>query len=181
MPVHEYLTKDQVQKVLFHTSNPTEKMLVQLGLVLGCRVSEIVSIRLSDIGYCKVQIWDEKKDKHRLVVWDPETDIQLRAYMKNDLLPEPHTRKDHRRLFPICGRTVNNYLKGIFTRAGISLSLAHWHILRHTYVVQSLERGVPINHIVAQTGDSPVTILRVYGMPSIESRQEMIDKKAYWR
>lgn len=173
-----YLTKPEVEKLLFTVSTNSEKCLVQLGLSLGCRVSEIVNIYIKDIRPGSIKIWDEKKDCYRMVVCDETTDKAIQDYLDTEWRPRPYVK---RKLFYFGTRTANNVLKALFKRAGLPPEKAHWHILRHTYVVQSLDAGVPLNHIVAQTGNSPNTLIKVYGMPSLELRQEMANKKAYWK
>ena len=175
----KYLTKDEIQRLLVCIDNRRDKLLIQMGLVLGCRVSEIVSIRTKSISTDRIQLWDEKKDCYRDVVLDSETFELLMDYMEKDWKPKPHVPHT---VFYFTDKTANRIIKRWCKMAEIPDEKAHWHTLRHTYVVQSLDAGVPLNHVCEQTGDSPNTIIRIYGRPSIDSRQAMLEKTgAYWK
>ena len=54
---------------------------------------------------------------------------------------------------------------------------AHWHTLRHTYIVQSRLRGRDIKVVQQQTGDSLLTLLRVYSNLSNEDRLEICEER----
>jgi len=173
------LTKPEIGRLLVRIDNARDMLLIQMGLVLGCRVSEITSIRLKNIHPDRLVLWDEKKNTFRECVLDQETRGQLEDYLRSDWRPKPH--RPHQ-LFYMSPKTVNRIVKRWFAAAAITAEKAHWHTLRHTYIVQSLEAGVPLNHIIEQTGDSPATILKVYGCPGIDSRRAMINERGrYWK
>ena len=175
----KYLTKDEMGRLLVSIDNERDKLLIQLGLVLGCRVSEIVNIRLKNVSPGVVRLWDEKKNLFREAVFDAETQELLTADLGGDWRPEPH--RPHQ-LFYYSTKTANRIMKRWCAAAGIPKEKAHWHTLRHSYIIHSLDAGVPINHVCAQTGDSPTTIIRIYGVPSIDSRRDMIGSRgAFWR
>lgn len=175
----KYLTRDEVKRLLVCIDNRRDKLLIQMGLVLGCRVSEIVSLRVKNISPDRVKLWDEKKDRYREAVMDSATRVMLEEFLRDEWSPKPHYPH---KLFYFTEKTANRIVKRWFKAAGIPDEKAHWHTLRHTYVVQSLDSGVPLNHVCEQTGDSPNTIVRVYGRPSIDLRRAMLDRiGTYWK
>lgn len=175
----KYLTRDEIQRLLVPIDNRRDRLAIQLGLIMGCRVSEIVSVRLKDIFPDRIRIWDEKKNLHREVVIDDGSKALLEAYLKEEWKPQPHRRHQ---LFYFSTKTANRILKRWCEAAGIPKEKAHWHTLRHTHVIRSLETGIPLNHVCEQTGDSPMTIIRIYGKPSIDARRMMTNERgAFWR
>jgi integrase len=175
----KYLTKDEVQRLLVRIDNARDKCLIQLGLVMGCRVSEIVTVRVKNIEADRIKLWDEKKNVYREAVIDPDTRELIAIYLEGHWKPAPHVSHQ---LFYFSTKTANRILQQWCKVANIPPEKAHWHTLRHTYVVQSLDAGVPMNHVCAQTGDSATTIVSIYGVPSIDMRRQMIETKgAYWR
>lgn len=64
------LTEDQIRSLLASIENIEDDALIRLGLSVGLRVSEVVSIRTSEIDFERglIKIWDEKKDKWRFVM-----------------------------------------------------------------------------------------------------------------
>ena len=61
------LTEAQIKSLLTATDNIQDDALIRLGLSVGLRVSEVVSIRTSEIDFERgiIKIWDEKKDRWR--------------------------------------------------------------------------------------------------------------------
>ena len=174
----KYLTSDEIERLLVSIDNERDALLIQLGLVLGCRVSEVVSIRLKHVTDDVIRIYDEKKDVYRDCVIDPVTSEDLDNYLKCGWKAEPHVPHQ---LFYFSTKTANRIFKKWCSVAKIPEEKAHWHTLRHTYVIQSLDAGVPINHVCEQTGDSPTTIINIYGRPSIGQRHKMqLEKGIYW-
>ena len=64
------LTEAQIRLLLHAIDNIRDDALVHLGLSVGLRVSEVVSIRTSEIDFERglINIWDEKKDRWWLVM-----------------------------------------------------------------------------------------------------------------
>ena len=169
-----YLTTDEVAILLVRDARIEDKVLIQVGLSLGCRVSEMSSLRVRNINGAVVKIRDEKKDEDRLCVLDPDTAALLKDYLTNHYkVPVGHTR-DHQRLFYISAKTMNRRVKAAFEQVGVSSDVwPRWHTLRHTYIRVTLDaiKSPRVIQIVSeQTGDSPSTILTYYGIPSIEER-----------
>lgn len=175
----KYLTKDEIGRLMVAVTDKRDKLLIQLGLVMGCRVSEVVTIRLKNVSADRIKLWDEKKNLFRDAVIDSETKQLLDEYLKTDWKPMPHVGHQ---LFYFSTKTANRILKRWCKQVGIPKDKAHYHVLRHSYVIHSLEAGVPINHVCEQTGDSPTTIVLEYGRPSIDARKQMLETKGlYWK
>jgi integrase len=93
------------------------------------------------------------------------------------------SKKPHRthQLFYFSYKTANRIVKRWFAEAGVPKEKAHFHTLRHTFVLQSFNAGVPLNYICEQTGDTATTVVEYYARPSIDDRLQMMNKKAYWK
>jgi len=184
MPVKDYLTKDEVRRLLDSVDDKADYLLIRMGLAIGPRVSEIIDIPLKNIEPDRIKLWDEKKNVYRDVIIDSDTRGLLDLYLKRTWA-ERHRKGQvddrHQRLFYMSAKTANRILKHWFEVAKVPGEKAHWHTLRHTYVYQSLEAGVPISHLCAQTGDSVTVLINDYGMPTIDSRIEVMeDRGRYW-
>jgi integrase len=127
--------------------------LVRLGLSVGLRVSEVVGIRTSEVDFDRglIKTWDEKKGRWRLIMPTNEALGAIRKYLKS-LDKQPKT------LFPISAKTVERLIQGYSKRAlGFTIS---WHSLRTSYVSRSVELEQSPSVVMANTGDSPATILK---------------------
>jgi len=174
-PVRKYLTSAEVERLLVRFAPKCDKLLIQMGLTLGCRVSEITSLRLRNIKGRLIKVWDEKKDEYRQCVIDTSTEAMLEDYLETDYSVPSGMTREHQRLFYISNKTANRRVKEAFQEIGVPEDVPHrWHTLRHTYVRLTLDRMKDrgIQFVCEQTGDSPETILKVYGVPSLEDRLE---------
>ena len=98
-----------------------------------------------------IQIWDEKKNRWRLVMPTLDTFSAIRKYLKS-LHEEPQY------LFPLSAKTVERIIQGWSQKAlGFTIS---WHALRTTYVSRSVELEQSPAVVMVNTGDSPATYLK---------------------
>jgi integrase len=159
------LTEAQIRTLLAWLENIRDDALIRLGLSVGLRVSEVVSVRTSEVEFDRglIKIWDEKKDKWRLVMPTLETIGAIRKYL-NSLSKQPQY------LFPISTKTVERIIQGYSKKAlGFIIS---WHSLRTTYVSRSVELEQSAAVVMLNTGDSPATILKYYTkLPEVVMRR----------
>jgi integrase len=149
------LTESQIRILLASIENIRDDALIRLGLSVGLRVSEVVSIRTSEIDFDRglIKIWDEKKDKWRLIMPTLETLSAIKKYLNS--LP-----RQSQFLFSISAKTVERIIQRYSRRAvGFVIS---WHSLRTTYVSRSVELEQSPAVVMLNTGDSPATILKYY-------------------
>ncbi len=147
------LTEAQIRTLLASIENIRYDALIRLGLSVGMRVSEVVSISTSEIDFEKglVKIWDEKKDKWRLVMPTLETMSAIKKYL-NSLPMQPQY------LFHFSAKTVERIIQS-YSKKALGLIIS-WHSLRTTYVSRSVELEQSRAVVMANTGDSPATILK---------------------
>ncbi len=159
------LAEAQIRILLAAIEDIRDDALIRLGLSVGLRVSEVVTIRTSEIEFDRglIKIWDEKKDKWRLVMPTLETISAIKKYL-NSLSKEPQY------LFPFSAKTVERIIQGYSQRVlGFIIS---WHSLRTTYVSRSVELEQSPAVVMLNTGDSPATILKYYTkLPEVVMRR----------
>lgn len=149
------LTEAQIRVLLSSIENIRDDALIRLGLSVGLRVSEVVSIRTSEIDFDRglIKIWDEKKDKWRLIMPTLEALASIKKYL-NSLPKQPQY------LFSMSGKTVERTIQQ-YTKKALGFIIS-WHSLRTTYVSRSVELEQSPAVVMANTGDSPATILKYY-------------------
>jgi len=159
------LTETEIRNLLSSLENIRDDVLIRLGFSVGLRVSEVVSIRTSEIDFERslIKIWDEKKDKWRFVMPTLETIGVIKRYL-NSLPRQPQY------LFSISTKTVERIIHKYSKRAlGFVIS---WHSLRTTYVSRSVELEQSPAVVMVNTGDSPATILKYYTkLPEVVMRR----------
>ncbi len=164
------LTEAQIRTLLASLDDIRDDALLRLGLSVGLRVSEVVTIRTSEIDFERglIKIWDEKKDKWRLIMPTLEAMSAIRKYL-NSLDKQPQY------LFPMTAKTVERIIQKYSKKAlGFVIS---WHSLRTTYVSRSVELEQSPAVVMANTGDSPATILKYYAkLPEVVMRRFVENK-----
>jgi len=171
-PVEKHLTDSEVRALLSVIETIEDKALTIFGLTSGCRVSEVVHLRVQDIDYDRqvCSVWDEKKDLTRTIIL-PKDALQIIRMALNA------RSKVGEYVFPFSYKTANRRFKALCRKAGISPAKAHWHCLRHTFVVRARLAGWDTKAIQQQTGDSELTILRVYSTLTPEERVQIAESK----
>ncbi|MCK5560255.1 MAG: site-specific integrase [Thermoplasmata archaeon] len=168
----KYLNITEIRCLLSEIDDLEDKCLITLGIDSGCRVSEITNISTSNIDYDSqtIKIWDEKKDQWREIVVTKQTLQLIKMYLNNRVKKSP-------KLFNFSYKTANRRLKKWCKIIGIPDNKAHWHTLRHTYIMQSRLRGRDIKAVQQQTGDSLLTLLRIYSNLSTNDRVRISEDK----
>jgi integrase/recombinase XerD len=164
------LTEAQIRILLAALDNIRDDALIRLGLSVGLRVSEVVSIRTSEVDFDRglIKIWDEKKDKWRLVMPTLETISAIKKYL-NSLTKQPQY------LFPMTTKTVERIIQK-YTKKALGFIIS-WHSLRTTYVSRSVELEQSPAVVMVNTGDSPATILKYYTkLPEVVMRKFVENK-----
>jgi integrase len=149
------LTEGQIRILLASMESIRDDALIRLGLSVGLRVSEVVTIRTSEIDFERgvIKIWDEKKDVWRIVMPTLDTIGAIRKYL-NSLSKQPQY------LFSFSAKTVERIIQR-YSRQALGLVIS-WHSLRTTYVSRSVELEQSPAVVMTNTGDSPATILKYY-------------------
>lgn len=159
------LTEQQIRILLSSIENIRDDALIRLGLSVGLRVSEVVSIRTSEIDFDRgvIKIWDEKKDRWRLVMPTLESLSAIKKYL-NSLPKQPQY------LFAITAKTVERIIQK-YSKQVVGFAIS-WHSLRTTYVSRSVELEQSPAVVMLNTGDSPATILKYYTkLPEVVMRR----------
>ena len=159
------LTEAEIRLLLSSVESIRDDAVIRLGLSVGLRVSEVVTIRTSEIDFDHglIKIWDEKKDKWRHVMPTLEAMGVLKRYLNS-------LDKRTQYLFPLTSKTVERIIQRYSKRAlGFVIS---WHSLRTTYVSRSVELEQSPAVVMINTGDSPATILKYYTkLPEVVMRR----------
>ena len=168
------LTSQEVETLLNSIDNIQDHAFLLLGFYSGMRISEIISIEEISLneGEGRIHIWDEKKDRYRDVYVPGIVFSILKRYINSMT-----TRKDPR-LFNFSKKTAERKIQG-WTKKVLGKTKS-WHAVRHTYISLSVERELPMEIVISNTGDTPATILQYYSRPSREWMiQKIEDKKLF--
>ena len=116
-----------------------------------------------------------KENKMRFVYFSEQLRLSLQRYLKE----YPQDKRESPKLFPFSEKTIERKIQ-YWTEKLLGKRKA-WHCVRHTYISLSREQEIPMEIVIANTGDSPVTILSVYSKMSPEKILHFINERPIFK
>ena len=174
-PRRHTLTSSDVEKLQNACRTIKEKALFNFLLNTGCRVSEVVGLKLESIDWDKKEaVVFGKGSKYRTVFFDDATKkllLENQADNKSEYLfyNEKNVYK------PIQRFAIGQCLHRLGKRAGLDRNI-HPHLLRHTFATNALEKGMPLTTIQQILGHSDISTTTIYAETSIEKAKGEYDK-----
>jgi integrase/recombinase XerD len=190
--IKAYLSPEQVERVIAVATNPRDVLLIRIPWRTGIRVGELIRLRISDIDFdsraivIKAEKQRRKRDKkpiekRRMVPIDQGTLDMVREYLrwrkqfsyKGDLL------------FPITRQRVDQIFWKLGRKAGITEigdpaiskhRKLHPHVLRHSFSIQCVKKGMSIDRLQKILGHASPTTTSVYLQWSSTDLHEDYDK-----
>jgi integrase/recombinase XerD len=186
-----YLEPEEIERLIEAATNPRDRLLVRIPWRTGVRVTELISIRIQDIDFenraiiIKVQK-TRKRDgkatqKRRVVPVDESSLDKVREYLewrkqfpyKGDLL------------FPISRQRVDQIFWKLGRKAGIGEigdpavskhRKLHPHVLRHSFAIHCVKKGMSIERLQKILGHQSPTTTSVYLQYSVADLHEGYDR-----
>ncbi len=186
-----YLEPEQVERLIAAAGNIRDVLLVRIPWRTGIRVSELIGIKASDIDYerrgviIKVQKMRKRDGKtierRRVVPIDQGTLDMVREYLEwrkqfpyqGDLL-FPITRQRVDQIYWKLGRRAG--IKEIGDPAISKHRKVHPHLLRHSFSIHCVKKGMAIERLQKILGHSSPTTTSVYLQFSVADLHEDYDK-----
>ena len=172
-----YLEPEQVERLISVAPNLRDALLVRIPWRTGIRVSELIGIKESDIDFegrailIKVQKMRKKDGKtierRRVIPIDQGTLDMVKQYLewrkqfpyKGDLL-FPITRQRVDQIFWKLGRRAG--IKEIGDPAISKHRKLHPHVLRHSFAIHAVKRGMRVERLQKILGHQSPTTTSVY-------------------
>ena len=149
-PLPRYLNLSEVKALLSATSDPYYKAVFEFLLSTGLRISELLSLEKSDIsivgGKAKIRVRG-KGGKERVISVPEEV-------VKRAINAGIFDRK-------VSVRTIQRALRKFAERAGIKKKVTP-HVLRHTFAVLLVDKGVPVSKIQIVLGHESLATTGIY-------------------
>ena len=142
--------------------------ILELLYATGLRVSELVSLNVSDIDFQEAYIrcWG-KGSKERLVYLYPKAVAELRQYLGSARLSLLGSHKGENALFVnhrgerLTRQWVWSILKTYSKKANIDEGITP-HTLRHSFATHLLQNGASLRHVQELLGHSSISTTQVY-------------------
>ena len=149
-----------------------DKAMIEFLYSTGCRVSELLSVKLSDIDWeAKTVHLLGKGKKHRLSFINARCEVALKAYLdsRSDQLEQVFVseRKYGGRPKQLTKEAVERVIKILSKAAGLNKKITP-HVLRHTTATIAVQNGMPIEDISKLLGHSNVATTMIYAKTSTD-------------
>ncbi|MED3553984.1 tyrosine-type recombinase/integrase [Cytobacillus praedii] len=165
----ELLTENDYERLIDATLNNADiraKALFETMYYSGMRISEALQLRIDHVESEKKIIEDikGKGGKYRPIFISEKLLVSLKDYLEVRTQPFSSTTKA---LFvgergPITRQTAHTLIKKYAELAGIELTKAHVHNLRHLFGIRLASKGVPIQDIAKFMGHTSIEVTKIY-------------------
>lgn len=152
----QYLTKEEVKKVLEIIENPKHNLLVSLMYGAGLRVREVTRLKTKDFSFDEDIGWVRggKGNKDRAFIIPQKIKKELIEFIKDKDYFVFEGRKSH-----LTTKSIQNIVKNAGLKANIKKNV-HPHIFRHSFTTHLLQSGSDISSVQTLLGHSnPTTTL----------------------
>lgn len=188
-PLLDYLTVEEVEFIIQECDlgspiGRRDALLIQLLFNSGARISELITLHLSDIefsqGRCCVNLHGKGRKTRKIPLWN-DTAKEIKSYIyDNDLKYDdwlfPGRNVEH--LTRSGARTIINRHTQAAARNHSSLigKMVTPHTFRHSTAMALLESGVDLSTIAIWLGHESITTTHKYMIASIELKEKALAK-----
>jgi len=130
------LDKETVDEMIYNTTNPRNRLILELQARCGLRIGELLNMKAQDVSERKLTIKQPKSGKEAEVAFMPEQIAKrMSDYLKgNNFLPEDHAS-------PISYSTARMFIRKLGGKLNVSPSP---HDLRRYSATYASRNGVPL-------------------------------------
>lgn len=177
----EILTMDETARLLEQPSkdNPKglrDRAMLELLYATGIRVSELISLKLSDLNMKADYMVCRDSNKERVIPFGTVAKDAVKSYLKNG---RPSLVQDENidLLFTNCSGTPMSrqgfwkLIKGYGKMAGIQIELTP-HTLRHSFAAHLVSNGADLHSVQEMLGHSDISTTQIYAQMSHSKLQQ---------
>lgn len=161
------LTRFQLERVRRTCASKRDLAIVDVLYSTGCRVTELVNMKFSDVDFNENLIAIVGKGKkHNTVYLNTNAQISLNEYINDRKGNSEYLFTSERQPYDqLSSRTVERIFKELGEKLGYKLTP---HILRHTSATLALQNGMEITQVQKMLGHASVNTTQIYAETSQE-------------
>lgn len=158
----DILNREEVKGLLSAHKNIKSRAILVLTYSSGLRVSEVVSLKLSDLDFKRdtITVNGAKGGKDRVTVFSDKAERTIKTYLKAEQ-PEhwlfPGQKKDKH----LTSRSAQLHFKQALEKTEINKDVSI-HSLRHSFATHLLENGTDIRYIQKLLGHENTETTEIY-------------------
>ncbi|MFO7793031.1 MAG: tyrosine-type recombinase/integrase [Candidatus Saliniplasma sp.] len=158
----DILNRDEVKRLLSALKNIKSRAILVLTYSSGLRVSEVVSLKVSDLDFTRdsIIVKGAKGSKDRITLFSDRAQRTLRTYLKAEqpdywLFPGQKENKH------LTARSAQLHFKHSLEKTNIKKDVSI-HSLRHSFATHLLENGTDIRYIQKLLGHKSTKTTEIY-------------------
>ena len=174
--IRQPLTDTEMECLRMACITSRDKAIVEVLYSTGCRVSELIRIKVSDIDFEKreVRLFGKGK-KHRIAYLNARATLNIRLFIGNRGYESEYVfTSDKKPHGALSARTVEDTIKRLGESAGITVKVFP-HRIRHTTATDALRKGMPIEQVQQLLGHEKIETTLEYAKVN---RDELKEKHA---
>jgi len=155
------LSREEIKSILEKIKNTKHRLLLALAYAGGLRISEIMNLKIKDIGINEltIHIKQAKGKKDRITIFPEKLKQEIEKIINgragNDFLFESS------RGGKLNERSAQKVFEIALSRAGIKKD-ATFHSLRHSFATHLLENGVDVRYVQELLGHANIRTTQLY-------------------
>lgn len=168
------LTRDELRALFHATRFGRNRIALELMYGSGCRVSEVVKLKIEDINLKErtAMIRSGKGSKDRMIILSKDWITELKKYLKHKKIQSEFvfSKKNGK---PITTDTIQRIVREAAEKAGIKKHVTP-HCLRHSHATHLLEGGTNIRYIQSLLGHSNLSTTQIYTNVANEQLKKVV-------
>lgn len=171
----EYKERDalepvEMEAIIYEGRTLLEKAIFETLYSTGCRVTELINIKISDYNKAtrQIKVFGKGK-KERIVFMSDRAYIAVNKYLETRTDTNPYlfvTKRSQKYNKHICMATVRKMLHEAAENAEVVKPCTP-HVIRHTTATVALTRGMPLQSIQIMLGHSSISTTEIYAKKDI--------------
>ncbi|NTU67058.1 MAG: tyrosine-type recombinase/integrase [Candidatus Moranbacteria bacterium] len=155
------LSRDEIRVLLGSISNEKHRLMIALAYSGGLRVSEVVNLKVKDIGLQEltIHIKGAKGNNDRITVFPEKLAGDLGKIIGSKNLNDYVFGSE--RGGKLTERTAQKVFENALKKAGIKKT-ATFHSLRHSFATHLLENGVDVRYVQELLGHANIRTTQIY-------------------
>lgn len=168
------ISQIELERIRRACETPRELAIIETLYSTGCRVSELIGIKLIDVDWStkSVHLLGKGK-KHRESYINAKAEIAIREYLADRKHESIYLLCNDRGGGPMKKENVERMMRKISERAGFMDRRITPHVMRHTTATQAVRSGMAVEDVQRLLGHSNISTTMIYAEVSQDGVQSM--------